>query len=86
MGRQPGGALERLVGKGKAGMRWGEMVRRVAQVRGGKAVVMGRVVRVGSGSRCSKPLGDWEGGLRILDIATSKTKQYSASGAKVAVA
>ena len=36
------------------------MVRRVAQRKGGKANVMGRVVRVGLGPRCSKPLGDWE--------------------------
>ena len=48
---QPGGALERLVGKGKAGTRWGEVVMRVAQVRGDKADVMGRMVRVRSGSR-----------------------------------
>ena len=32
---QSGGALERLVGKGKAGSKWGEVVRRVARARGG---------------------------------------------------
>ena len=53
----PGGALEKLVGKGKAGKPWGEVVRRVAQVRGGRLDAMGRMVRAGAGSRCSKPLG-----------------------------
>jgi hypothetical protein len=57
---KPNGALERLVGKGKAGKLWGEVVRRVAQVRGGRTDVMGRRVRTGAGSRCSKPLGAWE--------------------------
>ena len=57
---KPNGALERLVGKGKAGKLWGEVVRRVAQVRGGREDVMGRRVRTGAGSRCSKPLGAWE--------------------------
>ena len=40
---EPGGALERLVGKCKAGETWG-VVRRVAQVRGGRVDVMGRMV------------------------------------------
>ena len=48
------------MGKGKAGKLWGEVVRRVAQVRGGREDVMGRRVRTGAGSRCSKPLGAWE--------------------------
>ena len=56
---KPGGALERLVGRGNAGKAWGEVVRRVAQVRGGREDVMGRVVRTGAGSRCSKSLGAW---------------------------
>jgi hypothetical protein len=54
-----GGALERLVGRGKAGKTWGEVVRRVAQTRGGRLDAMGRVVRAGARSRCSKPLGAW---------------------------
>ena len=37
---ESGGALERLVGKCKAGKTWGEAVRRVAQVRGGRVDVM----------------------------------------------
>ena len=56
---EPNGALERLVGKGKAGKAWVEMVRRVAQVRGGREDIMGRVVRTGAESRCSNPLGAW---------------------------
>ena len=32
---QSGGSLERLVGKGRAGAKWGEVVRRVARARGG---------------------------------------------------
>ena len=56
---KPNGALERLVGRGKAGKAWGEVVRRVAQVRGGREDIMGRVVRAGAESRCSKPLGAW---------------------------
>ena len=56
---EPDGALERLVGKGKAGKAWGEVVRRVAQIRGGREDIMGRVVRAGAESRCSKPLGAW---------------------------
>ena len=47
----PGGALERLVGKGKAGARWSGVVRRVAHARGGRTDVMSKVVRVGAGSR-----------------------------------
>ena len=46
---EPGGALERLVGKDKAGEAWGEVVRRVAQVRGGRVGVIGRTVRAGAG-------------------------------------
>ena len=42
---KPGGALERLVGRGKAGRLWDEVRRRVAQVRGGREDIMGRVVR-----------------------------------------
>ena len=57
---QSGGALERLVGKGKAGARWGEVVRRVARARGGVTDVMGRRVRAGAGSRSSRALGGWE--------------------------
>ena len=57
---QSGGALERLVGRGKAGAKWGEVVRRVARARGGANDVMGRRVRVGAGSRSSKALGRWE--------------------------
>ena len=56
---KPGGALERLVGEGKAGKAWGEVMRRVAQVRGGRAGVMGRTVRAGAESRCNRPLGAW---------------------------
>ena len=41
----PGGALEKLVGKGKAGKTWDEVMRRVAQVRGDRLDAMGRVVR-----------------------------------------
>ena len=54
---ESGGALERLVGKGKAGTAWGEVTGRVAQVRGGRVDVMGRTVRAGAESRCSRPLG-----------------------------
>ena len=54
-----GGALERLVGKGKAGNAWGEVVRRVAQVRGGRVDVVGNTVRVGVEPRCNRPLGAW---------------------------
>ena len=57
---QSGGALERLVGRGKAGAKWGEVVRRVAKARGEANDVMGRRVRVGAGSRSSKALGRWE--------------------------
>ena len=28
--------------------------------RGGRTEVIGRLVRVGAGSKCSKPHGDWE--------------------------
>jgi hypothetical protein len=55
------GALERLVGRGNAGKARGEAGRRVAQVRGGREDVMGRVVRTGAGSRCNKSLGAWMG-------------------------
>ena len=55
----PGGALERLVGKGKAGKTWGEVVRRVAQARGGRLDAMGKAVCAGAGSRCSRPLNAW---------------------------
>ena len=55
----PGSALQRLVGKGKAGTTWGEVARRVAQARGGRLDAMGRVVRAGARSRCSRPLGAW---------------------------
>ena len=55
----PGGALERLVGKGKAGRTWGEVVRRVAQARGSRVESMGRTVRAGAESRCSRALGAW---------------------------
>ena len=55
----PGGALERLVGKGKAGGTWGEVVRRVAQARGSRVESMGRTVRVGAKSRCNRALGAW---------------------------
>ena len=57
---QSGGALERLVGKGKAGSKWGGVVRRVARARGGTRDVMGRRVRIGAGSRSSRTLGRWE--------------------------
>jgi ribonuclease HI len=57
---QSGGSLERLVGKGKAGAKWGEVMRRVARARGGTNDVMGRRVRVGAGSRSSRTLGRWE--------------------------
>ena len=36
-----------------------EVVRRVAQVRGGRVGVMGKAVCAGAESRCSKPLGAW---------------------------
>jgi hypothetical protein len=54
---KPNGALERPVGKGKEGKTWGDIVRRVAQTRGGRLDAMGRVVRAGAGSRCSRSLG-----------------------------
>ena len=54
----PGGALERLVGKGKTGKTWGEMVRRAAQASGDRLDAMGRVVRTGARSRCNRPLGE----------------------------
>ena len=54
---RPNGALERLVGRGKAGKVWDEVVRRMAQVRGVREDAMGRVVRTGAESRCSKSLG-----------------------------
>ena len=57
---QSGGALERLVGRGKAGAKWGEVVRRVARARDGVNDVMGRRVRAGACSRSSKVLGRWE--------------------------
>ena len=57
---EPNGALERLVDRGKADRLWGEVVRRAAQVRGDREDVMGRRVRTGAGSRCSKSLGAWE--------------------------
>ena len=53
---RPNGALERLVGRGKAGKIWDDVVRRVAQVRGGQGDAMGRVARNGAESRCNKPL------------------------------
>jgi hypothetical protein len=56
---ESGGALERLVGEGKAGKTWREVVRRVAQVRGVRVGVVGRTVRAGAESRCSRPLGAW---------------------------
>ena len=43
---QSGWALERLVGRDKAGAKWGEAVRVVARARGGANAVMGRRVRV----------------------------------------
>ena len=57
----PGGVLERLVGKGKAGRTWGEVVGKVAQARGSRVNVMGRTVRIGAESRCSRTLGAWMG-------------------------
>ena len=57
---QSGGALERMVGKGKAGAKWGEIVRRVVRARGGANDVMGRRVSIGAGSRSSITLGRWE--------------------------
>ena len=54
---QSGGALERRVGRGKAGAKWDEVVRRVARARGEANDVMGKRVRVGAGSRSSKALG-----------------------------
>ena len=57
---QSGGALERLAGKGKAGAKWGKVVRRVSRARGGSNDVMGRRVRIGAGSKSSKTLGRWE--------------------------
>ena len=57
---QSGGAPERLVGRGKAGAKWGEVVRRVVRARGGANNVTGRRVRVGASSRSSKALGKWE--------------------------
>ena len=56
---ESGGAPERLVGKCKAGKTWGEVTRRVAQARGDRVDVVGRTVRVGAESRCSRPLGAW---------------------------
>ena len=47
------------MGKGKAGTAWDEAVRRVAHTRGGRVDAMGRTVRVGAESRCSRPLGAW---------------------------
>ena len=55
-----GGALERLVGKEKAGTKWGGVVRRVARARGGTNDAMGRRVRIGAGSRSSSALGRCE--------------------------
>ena len=55
-----GGALERLMGRGKAGAKWSEVMRRVARAMGGANDVMSRRVRVGAGSRSSKALGRWE--------------------------
>ena len=57
---EPNGALERLVGRGKAGGLWGKVVRRVAQARGYRDDVIGRAVRTGAGSRCNRPLSAWE--------------------------
>ena len=57
---QSGGALERLMGKGKAGAKLGVGVRRVVRARGGVSDVMGRRVRIGAGSRSSRTLGRWE--------------------------
>ena len=57
---QGGEALERLVGKGKAGTKWDEVMRRVARARGGANDVMDRRVRIGAGSRSSRILGRWE--------------------------
>ena len=53
----PGGAPERRMGKGKADKAWGEVMRRVAQVRGGRVDAMGRMVRAGAGSKCNRPMG-----------------------------
>jgi hypothetical protein len=55
----PGGALERLVDKGKAGGTWGKVMRRVAQARGSRVDTVGRTVRTGAESRCSRALGAW---------------------------
>ena len=55
------GALERMVGKGKADAKWGEVVkRRVARARGGAIDVMRRRVRADAGPRSSRALGGWE--------------------------
>ena len=61
---EPNGTLERLVGRGKAGKLWGKVVRRVAQVGGYREDAMGRAVRTGAGSRCSRTLGAVEHQLR----------------------
>ena len=54
---ESGGALQGLVGKGKAGEAW--RGGGGAQVRGSRVGVMGRTVRGGAESRCSGPLGAW---------------------------
>ena len=56
---KPGGASERLWGQGKAGKARGEVVRMMAQVRGGRVDAMDRTVRAGAGSRYNGPLGAW---------------------------
>ena len=59
---KPSGALERMAGTGKAGRLWSEVTRRVAQVRRVREDAMGRVVRTGASSRCSKLLATTAGG------------------------
>ena len=60
---EPGGALEKAgkgkAGKGKAGKAWGEVARRMTQVRGVRVGTMDRMVRAGAESRCNRPLGVW---------------------------
>ena len=51
--------MERLVGNGKAGRTWDEVMRRVVQARDNMVDVMGRTVRVGAESTCNRPLGAW---------------------------
>ena len=80
---KPNGALERLVGKGKAGELWGQVVRMVAQVRGGREDAMGRRVRTGAGSRCSKPLDAWKRSRRQLWKVEETTVKVQMSLEKV---